>query len=211
MRSSTSIALLPLLLLALAPAAPAEAARLHRCIDAEGRPLFSDQPCSAQGARRPEDPAPPSPEELARAEAEQAERDARLGYCPAWSLESLQAELQASFDTRDVNRLAALYHWPGATKQSSTAVLNEMERMLKRRLTDVAVEEAELPLEWHPGDPEPPPRLRLELVGQEAFEVPDYARFSVLRHAGCLWIGPPDYEPPVDPLEATLPAEGGEG
>ncbi len=204
-----SLRLLFLALPALLLVDTAVAARLHRCIDADGNPLFSDQPCSAQGARRPEDPAPPSPEELARSAAEQAERDARLGYCPAWSLESLQEELQASFDARDINRLAALYHWPGATKYSSTVVLNELEQLLSRRLTDVAVEEAELPSDWQPGDPEPPPRLRLELAGQDDFEIPHYARFSVLRHAGCLWIGPADYVAEVGPPESPL--ESGHG
>lgn len=203
-RATPPRGLLRCILPALLLAGAADAARLHRCIDAEGNPLFSDQPCSAQGARRPEDPALPSPEDLARSAAELAERDARLGYCPAWSLESLQEELQASFDARDINRLAALYHWPGATRHSSTVVLDELEQLLSRRLSGMAVEEAELPLGWQPGDPEPPPRLRLELAGQSDFDVPLYARFSVLRHAGCLWIGPADYVAEVGPPESLL-------
>lgn len=177
-----------LMLSALLYAVAAQAQRVHRCIDAEGRPLFSDQPCDSQNARRPEDPAPLSATEALDLSTKQAEKDARMGYCPAWDFESLQAELEASFRASDVNRMAALYHWPGATRRSSTAVLDEMERLLRRPLNDLAQEEPDLPYDWQLGDPEPLPLLRLELGGSDALETPEYARFGVLRHAGCLWI-----------------------
>lgn len=180
------LSLLALFAFGFAPEAQGQ--RVHRCIDAEGRPLFSDQPCVAHNARRPEDPVPPTAAEVAAAEAREAERLKRMGYCPAWDAESLQTELEASFGARDVNRLAALYHWPGATKYSSTVVLNEMERLLKRPLLDVDEEAAELPLDWEPGDPEPLPRLRLELGSEGAMDDPLFARFAVVRHAGCIWI-----------------------
>lgn len=181
--------LLPLLMLAgLLCVDAAQAQRVHRCIDADGSPLFSDQPCDSQNAHRRDDSTLLSATSAIKLSARQAAMDARMGYCPAWDFESLQAELEASFQARDVNRMAALYHWPGATRRSSTPVLNEMERLLRRPLMDIAEEEPDLPYDWQVGDPEPLPVLRLELGGSEAFERPEYTRFGVLRHAGCLWI-----------------------
>ncbi len=187
-RLQAGVLLPQLMLVGLLCANAAQAQRVHRCIDADGSPLFSDQPCDSQNARRRDDPAPLSATGAIELSAQQAEKDARMGYCPAWDFESLQAELEASFQAGDVNRMAALYHWPGATRRSSTAVLDELERLIRRPLTDLAQEEPDLPYDWQVGDPEPLPLLRLELGGSEAFETPEYARFGVLRHAGCLWI-----------------------
>jgi len=208
MRSVSAAAVcLALACFVLAPDALGQ--RVHRCIDAEGRPLFSDQPCASQNARRPGDPVPPTAAEIAAAEAREAERLKRMGYCPAWDSDSLQTELQASFGARDVNRLAALYHWPGATKYSSTVVLNEMERLLRHPLQEVAEEAAELPLDWEPGDPDPLPRLRLELGGLTAMDDPIYARFAVVRHAGCIWISWAGLEPDAAGMATSYSADEG--
>lgn len=133
-------AVLPLsaLVLALAlPAAPAQS-QIRRCVTADGTHLYTDRACADVDASerlpRPEDGG---------ASSAPIRRDCSR------RLQDLVFELTAAIDSRDVNRLAGVYHWPGTSSRSGDAIMSRLDAIVNRPLVDIT------PV--HPSPPEPPP------------------------------------------------------
>jgi hypothetical protein len=157
----------PLLVLSLLLPATALLAqhRLNRCIGADGGTIYTDRPCAHFGARERGAPAP---------------TDTRGEPPPGCAANpgELHARLRLAIDAGDVNALAALYHWPGATHRSARAVLAELERIATQPLTELAAE----PAPPVPGHAAPPP------VALSLHQPLGVTRFAVARHAGCWWV-----------------------
>ncbi len=163
----------------LLPGAP-DAQRIHRCVDAQGLQIFTDQPCEAHAARR-WDPATgaavpadgPSPD------------DALHGRCPAPDTAALLDAMDRIFARHDVNALAGLYHWSGDHRRSADAVLAQLQALVERPLLAAALEDPLL----SPDDTDTPlPLLRLELGGRTALDDPLWVRFRLHPRAQCLWL-----------------------
>lgn len=133
-----AVLLLSALVPALAlPAAPAQS-QIRRCVTADGTHLYTDRACADVDASerlpRPEDGG---------ASSAPIRRDCSR------RLQDLVFELTAAIDSRDVNRLAGVYHWPGTSSRSGYAIMARLDAIVNRPLVDIT------PLDPRP--PQPPP------------------------------------------------------
>lgn len=185
------------------PAATQAASSINRCLDAAGNTVFTDRACHDLGAR-----------DMPRAGSSQgtATHDGE----PAWSgthgLVSgglpnprsgcaadpgdLAMRLRVALESRNVNQLSSIYHWPGASSRGADSILASLARTASKGVYAVEVESGQAP------DPAtavtvastaavaPPPRgLRVE-HGPGGFDgyPPEVTHFSMTRHMGCWWI-----------------------
>jgi hypothetical protein len=120
------------LLLLASLALPASAqGQVRRCMDSNGRPLFTDHRCSDLGAVDRLPPPARSGNHLDR-----TERFYR-GGCPR-TLSALVGELGAAIQSGDVNRLSSIYHWAGTSNASARKTLDRLEAIVSRPLVDIA-------------------------------------------------------------------------
>lgn len=170
-----------LLALLLAPAAPAFAQSVYRCVDAQGRSVFSDQPCASQQARPREAPKPP----VVGAQGVASGTGTTAPGC-ARTPEALLEGVRGALEARDVNRLATHYHWAGTGARAGRYLMDELEAIAARPLAS-----AELAWDTPPGEAAtaaPPSRLRIEQSGASGAAGAIRTEFTLRRHAGCWWI-----------------------
>jgi len=204
--------LLRLVLLILAPAVSAEP--VYRCEDAQGRRLYSDQPCQKVGALplpSDNDPAPPpldsSDPELKRwrettrpptpplitkagpaAESPLPPPAAAQG-CAGPTPEALRAALQRALERGDRNALASLYHWPGAGRGAARWVFEQAERLLAARPLHIELERLAPDDAWLWAGDAPPAAASLPaVVVRSAATGAALARFTLVPNAGCVWL-----------------------
>jgi hypothetical protein len=119
-----------LLALAFAAALPWSTgahAQIRRCTAPDGQVIFTDRACAdVGGADRPA-PAVHSPVYGGKAWARGCSR----------SLRDLVFEVTTAIDSRDTNRLAAVYDWNGMSSRSGYAVLGRLDTIANRPLLDV--------------------------------------------------------------------------
>ena len=142
MRFRTSC-LLAALACATAALWPAQAdAQIQRCTRPDGEVVFTDRACvDVGGVARPK-PSVHSPVYGGKSWARGCSRNLR----------DLIFEVTAAIDSRDVNRLAAVYNWTGMSSRNGYAVLGRLDVIANRPLLDVS---AVLP----------PPRLSVDAAG----------------------------------------------
>lgn len=195
---------LPLLaLLALAPwVAPAPAqAQINRCTAPDGTSIYTDRSCSELGAV----------ERLPRTQGGQAPARAYRGGC-ARSVHELIHEMTWAIDNRDVNRLAAVYHWPGTSTRTGYNLMDRLDRIARSPLVDiVAMRPAEpvtvtrqagigatfastLPRPDASAPPQAataaqrrPVALRVQQTAGDS-GVPTRTVFNLRQHIGCWWV-----------------------
>lgn len=183
MRSAPAVLFL---LLALAWSATIRA-EVRRCVMPGGNVVFTDRHCGSLGA------------------VEQSRRHAdtpvatRLyhGRC-AGTLPDLLYEVTSAIDSRDVNRLAAAYHWPGMSGGAANATLDRLDTIATRSLLDVRIVTTDVPAvapdDSFSADPAAvdevrvvPTGLRLEQVLDDG-RTPVTTHFSLRRHLDCWWV-----------------------
>ena len=187
----------PLLLLSIAlPACPGEAgAAVRRCLAEDGTTIYTDRPCEQFQARdvtQPDAPAStsagiarPPPEEMPLASYGPAHADC------ARTPDALLFILRRTFENRDINALAGLYHWPGTGGRGANWVMNELENLLRSSdgSADLVYPEAAFvvhaPEAW-PGLPAEDP-IGVRLTPSAASDSPA-ATLRMIRHAGCWWV-----------------------
>lgn len=130
MRPALPLSFLLVLATSLLPAsAPAEAARaasgIHRCVGADGRPVFTDRPCEEMQAT---DRPPPAA----------AAGNVRLAAqtCPR-TREDLLWGVRSALEARDVNRFAAYYLWTGMGTSEAYQLMDRFAVFSARPLVDV--------------------------------------------------------------------------
>jgi len=185
-----------LILCLLIGAAPAMAQLpIHRCVGANGGPVFTDRPCATLNATPVEanrNPAPVS--ELAKPPAV---------LCAADMAELRQSVIDA-FASHDANRLAALMLWRGYGRGAAIADIRSLHTLMKQPLLDIN----STPDETHPTNdpapalddpfgpdmpasappPRPPNQLVLHTADNDGTGAPRELRFDIIRSAGCLWL-----------------------
>ncbi|TBR36934.1 MULTISPECIES: DUF4124 domain-containing protein [Dyella] len=186
---------------------------VHRCVDADGRPLFTDQPCAALNA------TPVATPEKAPPPGVSMTREPTLVVAPppvlcAGSVGALKQSVLDAFGARDPNRLAGLMVWDGAGRQSVVANIRALGDLMKRPLLDISEEGAApmpAPVKAHddiydlsttPGvvnagtpslerSPEGEARaLVVRTAGDDGSGNPRESRFPIVRRSGCLWLRP---------------------
>lgn len=97
----------------------------NRCIGPGGNTIYTDRACASIGAS----------DRLPRGTAGLAYRQ-RRGGC-ARTVQELIYEITTAIDTRDVNRLGAVYHWVGLDAASGDRILDRLQTVVDRPLVDI--------------------------------------------------------------------------
>jgi len=187
------ILLLLALLCAIAAFVPRTAqAQVRRCAAADGTLVFTDRRCEDVGATE-------------RVPHDAALSGARHGYRGGCSrnLQDLIFEMTAAIDSRDVNRLASLYHWVGMSSRSSVGVMGRLDTIAQRPLVDIIAlqpvrrvvvgEEDSAQPDIDPDDypraaaNRTPVALRVEQTLANG-STPARTVFGLRRHLDCWWI-----------------------
>ena len=101
-------------------------AQVHRCTTPDGTAVYTDQACAAVGAS----------ERLPRSGLGAGGVRLYRGGC-AHNLQDLVYEMTTAIDANDVNRLAGVYHWVGASSSSAVALMDRLEVVVHRPLVDI--------------------------------------------------------------------------
>lgn len=159
------------------------AAEVRRCVMPGGNVVHTDRSCSSLGG------------------VEQARQDpgkaytARLYYgrCAA-TVPDLLYELTSAIDSRDVNRLAASFHWPGLSGRTANATMDRLDAIAARPLLDLRVVTTDVVTEPPADDPWAlpdfdvrPTGVRLEQVRRDS-QVQVTTVFGLRKHLGCWWV-----------------------
>lgn len=182
-----------LCLIALACVAPAAAQTLiHRCIDANGQALFTDQPCMALQA---------TPVAPARSSTPAVTEHTVPSLCAA-SLGALRQSVIDAFAGRDANRLAGMMLWDGYGRGAAIADIRSLTQVMKRPLLDVDIPQQQRSEPASVGTlddpftmdvtPDSAPaagnQLVLHVADNDGSGGPRELRFNIVRQAGCLWL-----------------------
>lgn len=163
-----------LVLLLLLIALPATAqTTIHRCVGADGRPVFSDQQCTSIGATSIMPPAPA----VASSTSADAPAGPSTGLLCAKDVAGLREGIAQAFANRDANRIGGLILWSGYGSGGAVENIRNMDALVRQPLLAVEGNEAG-GLDAVTSGP-----------GNEA--ATRRAHFSVVRDSGCLWLRPP--------------------
>jgi hypothetical protein len=166
----------PALLLLTLVVLPASAQTpIHRCIGADGQPVFTDQPCAALHAT----PAPA----VAGTQAAPSLRPPAV-TC-ATDLEQLRQATLDAFANADANRLAGLMLWSGYRERTAVADIEALAALMRRPL--VAIDAPSAATSAAAADTAgAPPELVVHTLAGDGSDA--QTRFAIERHAGCLWL-----------------------
>jgi hypothetical protein len=189
-----------LLLLSSLATAPAIAqTQIHRCIGADGNPVFTDQPCAALSATPLAHTPPPARENATPTPA----------VLCATTSDALKRAVIDAFANRDANRLAGLMLWGGYGQHAAVADIRALQKIMREPLLDVgpAAEPADASTSAVAADaarspafaaanaassavatPAPDNLLVLHTSASDGRGQPRELRFMVVRRSGCLWL-----------------------
>ncbi|HUB89432.1 MAG TPA: DUF4124 domain-containing protein [Dyella sp.] len=192
-------ALALLLLLLLLPFSAVKAqGDIHRCIGADGIPVFTDRVCTDVDAK----PAMPTPATSASVPA--APSQAPAVTCAA-DLQQLKQAVIDAFAERKPNRLAGLTLWNGDGKDEVVADIRYFIRLMSHPLIDVKSipdtaspghndDDADASLLSLSAAPNPTPAHDEALIVQTESDDGSGAtvqtRFDVVHRSGCVWLRP---------------------
>lgn len=166
----------------LAWVAPARAGIRH-CVMPGGSVVYTDSSCAALGAVEVVRPARDRP----------ATTRVYHGRC-ASTLADLLFEVTSALDARDVNRLAAHYHWPGLSGRAANATMDRLEAIALRPLLDLRVDTVDVTRPPPPDDPFAAPDVDVRPAGLRLEQLREDGRAQVTtvlalrRHIGCWWL-----------------------
>ncbi|MFZ0871341.1 MAG: DUF4124 domain-containing protein [Rhodanobacter sp.] len=180
---------LPWLLL-LVWAAPAVAQNpIHRCVGADGNPVFTDQLCTTLQAT-PLNPAAKPSDDIHPVEPPPILCAATLG--------ELRQSVIDAFANHDANRMAGLMLWNGYGHGAAVADIRSLSALMRQPLLDLGPPPGPPPAggsSTDPFTPTTPPatplvsdQLVLHMAGNDGGDSPHELRFDIVRHAGCLWL-----------------------
>lgn len=158
-------------------------AQVKRCAGPDGTSIFTDRRCKDIG----------SVERLPREAASAITRLRTHRSGCARNLQDLVYEITTAIDSRDANRLASVYHWPGMASSQGYRVLARLDGIAQRPLVDIVPVSPVSP-DGVDGDLYPqtsvrhaPVALRLEQTLANG-STPSSTVFGLQRHFGCWWI-----------------------
>jgi hypothetical protein len=158
-----------LLLLSLAAFCARAQTPIHRCIGADGQPVFTDQPCASLQAT-PAASASIAPPSL-RPPAVTCAADA----------DALRQAVIDAFADGDANRLAGLMLWAGYRKRAAVADIRALAALMQRPLLGIE-------LAGTADDPAAgTPALVVRTVATDG-SGGEETRFAIETHSGCLWL-----------------------
>ncbi len=176
---------------------------IHRCIGADGNPLFTDQPCAALQATPVNTPPASTKAPMTQTVSTVATTTPPPVSC-ATSVAELRQGMVDAFAARDPNRLAGLMIWNGYGHDAVVADIRSLGSLMQRPLLDIGTASEN-------DDPPPPsddalspsptadatrsPRssggdqqLIVRTAAGDASGLAHETRFTVVRRSGCLWL-----------------------
>ncbi|KLD63215.1 hypothetical protein [Dyella japonica] len=191
------------LLLFLLPLCAIAQDGIHRCIGADGNPLFTDQPCAALQATPVATPTPSAKPPVTQAVSTIPTTTPPPVSC-ATSVAELRQGMIDAFAARDPNRLAGLMIWNGYGRDAVVADIRSLGSLMQRPLLDIGTASenegppasSDDPLFTSPGADatrSPPAsagdqQLVVRTASADASGVAHETRFGVVRRSGCLWL-----------------------
>jgi hypothetical protein len=161
-------------------------AQVHRCTLPDGTALYTDRACATVGAA----------DRVPRTGAGTVGVRTYRGGC-ARNLQDLVYEMTTAIDASDVNRLAGVYDWVGASSSSAATLMDRLDLVAQRPLVDIVPVTAGTPAADR-DDPmadlypqttvrRPPVALRVEQTLANG-STPSRTVFGLRRYLGCWWI-----------------------
>lgn len=124
---------LPLVAVALALSAGAQAQTVNRCVGADGRSIYSDQPCHSEGGVPRQAPTRPA----AATAHGFTTGTGTVGAGCSRSIDALLMGVRGALESGDVNRLATHYHWTGTSARGGRYLMDELEDIARRPLVAI--------------------------------------------------------------------------
>lgn len=183
-----------LLLMLGAPALQAQTA-IHRCVAADGTPVFTDQPCSSLDAT------------IAATVTAGDTRSAEPGGICPMTPAALKTRVAAAFNAGDANALAGLMLWQGYGRSAAVAGMRRLQSLVREPLVGFG-DAADTDDAGTPTLPTSPPFADNADTASNASEGNDdantltlrlggvddgsgnQASFGIVPRAGCLWLQP---------------------
>lgn len=189
-----------LLLSSLAMTPVGAQTQIHRCLGADGNPVFTDQPCAALHATPLTRTAPTPSTRAVRPPAVLCATDTA----------ALRRAVIDAFASGDANRLAGLMLWGGYGEHAAVADIRALQRIMREPLLDfgpaaapaaastpvVVADAARSPAfaaasaasSAAVATPAPDNLLVLHTGASDGRGQPHELRFRVVRRSGCLWL-----------------------
>lgn len=162
-------------------------ADVHRCIGANGEPVFTDQPCGTQ------DHSPgASANGVASVETASAPASGNLASaaCPA-TPQALRDRIAAAFTSKDPNLIAGMLDWRGFDHDSAGASMRGLRDWLKQPLAGIQFQGPPDPSGAQPGDADytaPDPTGVTVTTQPRGDEAPASRSFGIAKSGGCWWL-----------------------
>lgn len=169
-------------------------AQVHRCLGANGEPVFTDQPCGAQepsiDAGQSANGVAPVSSSGAAITASGAQSAGTNASCPR-SPQALRDRIALAFDRDDPNALSGLIDWRGYDRSGASARLREFNDWLKQPLSGIQFNGPPDPSGAQPGDADyvqTRPWSVAVTTQPRGEDRADTRDFGVMQRGGCWWL-----------------------
>lgn len=173
-------------------------AQIHRCIGAQGEPVFTDQPCGSAelsvdvaSGKLDRNDVPSSTSTAPASGMALADSGTPLAATCPRSPQQVRDRIAVAFNDNNPNALAGLFDWRGFSHQGADARLKDFSRWLKHPLIGVQFSGAADPSGAQPGDADytPSDPYSLTVLTQSSSELaPETRSFGVTEKGGCWWL-----------------------
>lgn len=175
---------------------------IHRCIDANGSALFTDQTCAAMQATAVL-PAPKPAAPVAILDAHAAAGIAVIPIAPppilcAATFGKLRQSVIDAFAVRNANRMAGLMLWNGYGSETAVADIRALAALMQQPLLDARApsstdttsddEMDQYAADQDDTDQADRSEIVLHLAGNDGSGNPREIRYGIVRRYGCLWL-----------------------
>jgi hypothetical protein len=170
---------------------------IHRCIDAQGNALFTDQTCVAMQATAVHPAAKPSDDITNAATIASTPTEPPPILC-AGTFNELRQSVIDAFASRNANRMAGLMLWGDYGGGDAVGTIRMLSALMRQPLLDAgppdsaeaspAGSSSTLAANSAPDPPAAGHELVLHLAGSDGSGNPRELRYGVVHRAGCLWL-----------------------
>lgn len=185
---------LPYFLLLLCWAMPGHAQTdIHRCIDASGHALFTDQTCAAMQATAVNPAARPIDNTTHATTLATAPSEPPPTLCAA-TFNALRQSVIDAFANHNANRMAGLMLWNGYGSSAAVATIRSLSALMQQPLLDAGAPDDAGPASSGssaPADGDAATggsQLVLHVAGNDASGHPREVRYGIVHRDGCLWL-----------------------
>jgi hypothetical protein len=188
-----------LLLVLLSTGAARAQGDIHRCMGANGVPVFTDRVCADIDTKPMAPPAPTPASSVGVAVVPGGLPSQPPAVLCAADLKQLKQAVVDAFAVRNPNRLAGLMLWDGDGQGAVVADIQLFNRLMAHPLVAVATDPASTASSdaapaASTSAPRPAPAEGETLVvrteAEDGSGGDEATRFEVLHHDGCLWLRP---------------------